>query len=584
MAAPVLAKAWVGLVPTLQGSEKKIAQELDGVDTTAAGEKAGKKYGAALGAGILIAGALITKGLSDAVTNASDLSESINAVNVSYGDAANGVLALSKNSATALGLSSSDFNSLAVQFSAFSKTIAGDGGDVVGTLEGITGRAADFASVMNLDVADAAAIFQSGLAGETEPLRKYGIDLSAAAVQAYALANGIGDGTGALTEAEKVQARYGLLMQQTSQTQGDFANTSDGFANSQRVLGANLENLSATIGNALVPALAGATSFLIPIVTFLGENTGVLIAIAAVIGVTLVAAFIAWTASIWASTIALLANPVTWIILAIVALIAAVVLLVMNWDAVVKWITDVWAGFISWITDVINGFVSWWNSIWAAVGSFIGDVWNNIVNWVEDAISNVKSVIFSVVLGIWNWWQGIWNSVSSFFTGIWNGIVAVVEGVGNAFRSVFEGIRNAISNAFNGIVSIVRGPINGIIALANSAINALNGLSVTIPDWVPFVGGQTWGLSLPNIPYLAAGATVMPTPGGTLAVLAEAGRPESVVDTGLMNRALEEGLAGTGRADRGPQDLSDATIDKLTSKFARAVVQASRVDARMGVI
>jgi phage-related protein len=109
---------------------------------------------------------------------------------------------------------------------------------------------------MNLDVAQAAEIFQSGLAGETEPLKRFGIDLSAAAVQAYAMANGIGEGRKELTEAEKVQARYGLLMEQTAQTQGDFANTSEGLANGMRILRSSFADVQANIGTAFLPFMA----------------------------------------------------------------------------------------------------------------------------------------------------------------------------------------------------------------------------------------------------------------------------------------------------------------------------------------
>ena len=73
---------------------------------------------------------------------------------------------------------------------------------------------------MNLDVNQAAELFQSGLAGETEPLRKFGIDLSAAAVEASAYANGIAKAGKPLTEQQKVQARYALLMKTDRQDSG----------------------------------------------------------------------------------------------------------------------------------------------------------------------------------------------------------------------------------------------------------------------------------------------------------------------------------------------------------------------------
>ena len=209
------------------------------------------KFGVGAVAFAGVAGAGLVKLAGDA----SNLEESINAVNVTFGEAAGGVLKLGEEAARAVGLSTAEFNSLAVQFSSFATTVAGEGGNVVTTLDDLTTRAADFASVMNLDVAEAARVFQSGLAGETEPLKKFGIDLSAAAVGAFAVANGISDSASAMTEAEKVQARYGLLMEQTNKTQGDFANTSQGAANQQRILKAELENLRASIGSGVLPIM-----------------------------------------------------------------------------------------------------------------------------------------------------------------------------------------------------------------------------------------------------------------------------------------------------------------------------------------
>lgn len=229
---------------------------------------AGRQVGGSMGGGILAAAkgfvaplaAVFAAGATlnffkGAIEQASGLNESMNALQVVYGDAAEGVMGLGKNAAKSVGMSNLEFNNLAVRFSAFTKQIAGDGGDVVGTLDDLTGRAADFASVMNLEVAEAAQIFQSGLAGEAEPLRAYGIDMSAAAVEAYALSNGIATSASSMTEAQKVQARYGLLMEQTAQTQDDFANTSDQLANQQRILGSTWADLSARIGVLFLPAL-----------------------------------------------------------------------------------------------------------------------------------------------------------------------------------------------------------------------------------------------------------------------------------------------------------------------------------------
>lgn len=263
-----IGSAYFSLIPSMDGTTRAINSQLGVV--TGASSAVGRAGGASMGAGI--AGGLKAAGVvglafgavglldsigtyfSEATTKASDLAESANAISVTFGEQADEVARLGETAATRLGLSAVAFNGIATRFSAFAGQIAGEGGDVVGVLDELTTRGADFASVFNLEVDDALSLFQSGLAGETEPLRRYGLDLSAAAVQAYALANGIGDGTGTLTEAEKVQARYGLLLQQTAKTQGDFANTSDSLANSQRIANAQFENAQARIGEALLPA------------------------------------------------------------------------------------------------------------------------------------------------------------------------------------------------------------------------------------------------------------------------------------------------------------------------------------------
>lgn len=268
-----LASAYVSIIPTTKGIAGNLEKELVG-PMNAAAKKAGDEAGATMkksladtgksftnfGIGALAVAAGIGAGLLATGKSASDLGESVNAVKVTFGKAADGILKLGEDAATSVGLSNAAFNGLAVQFSSFATTIAGKGGDVVATMQELTGRAADFASVMNIDVAEAARVFQSGLAGETEPLKKFGIDLSDTAVKAFAASHGIGEFGAQLTEQEKVTARYGLLMEQTNKTQGDFANTSDSAANATRIAKAELENASASLGAAFTPAIAFAAT------------------------------------------------------------------------------------------------------------------------------------------------------------------------------------------------------------------------------------------------------------------------------------------------------------------------------------
>jgi hypothetical protein len=270
------------IIPSFKGLDRNLEQGTSGALVRAgstggakfgesAGRSAGRRFGSifatAAKVGLVGLGALGVGAFKlgkDAIGQASDLNESLNAVNVTYGDQAKAVRELGSEAATALGLSNSEFNGLAVQFSAFATQVAGgDGPKVVGVLDDLATRGADFASVMNLEVNEAMGLFQSGLAGETEPLRKFGIDLSAAKVEAYAYAKGIAKQGEELTEAEKVQARYGSLMEQTNKTAGDFANTSDSLANRQRILNARWDDAQAKLGTALLPVMEDVAGFLL---------------------------------------------------------------------------------------------------------------------------------------------------------------------------------------------------------------------------------------------------------------------------------------------------------------------------------
>lgn len=213
----------------------------------------------AVGASVALAGAGIAKFGADSVKSASTLEESLNAVNVAYGSASKAIVELGEDAAQRLGVTQSAFNAAAVRFSAFAERVVGAGGDVTGFIDDITTRAADFASVFNIDVAEALQVFQSGLSGEAEPLKRFGINLLDSEVKAYGLRTGLIAVGETMTEQQKVQARYGLLMEATAKTQGDFANTSDSLANSQRILQASFEDLQASVGSALLPVFADLT-------------------------------------------------------------------------------------------------------------------------------------------------------------------------------------------------------------------------------------------------------------------------------------------------------------------------------------
>lgn len=267
--------AWVEVVPDFSEFRKTANKQMSDILGGAgdeAGKSSAKKAGTAFTDGVppwgkkilgafvgLKLGEQLADVLVDSVALGSNLSESRNAIKVAYGSAFKDIAKLGKGSAKRLGLSQLDFNDIATQFSAFAKTIKKD--NPSSFIDEISRRGSDFASVFNIEVSDALGLFQSGLAGESEPLRKYGIDLSAAAVNAFAYSHGIAEAGVELTETQKQQARYGALLAQTDSVQGDFKNTSGELANGQRIFQASLEDTKAKLGEALLPALKGVVEY-----------------------------------------------------------------------------------------------------------------------------------------------------------------------------------------------------------------------------------------------------------------------------------------------------------------------------------
>lgn len=214
----------------------------------------------------LATGAAAVAAAKIAIDAASSQEESVNAVRVVYKEAADEVLALGDNSVDAFGMSKRAFNEFTVQFSAFAQQIAQNSGrSVVEVVEEMTTRVADFASVHNLSMEEAARVVQSTMAGETEAFRRFGGDVSAATIKTYAYQKGIAEVGDELTEGQKVLARYGAFMEQTGDTAGDFANTADSLANQQRRMTAAIEDASAELGKVLIPAAEDAASAILAV-------------------------------------------------------------------------------------------------------------------------------------------------------------------------------------------------------------------------------------------------------------------------------------------------------------------------------
>ena len=262
-----------------------VAQMRAGIDQVngklSAFSKAAKVVGAATA--VYFSAKPIIEFASASVQAASDYEEAFNKANVVFGDSALQVKNFTDDAVTGFGLTraaalefSGTFGNLLTSFGVGQREAA----DMSTTLVQL---AADLASFNNTSVEDALNALRSGLSGETEPLKRFGVVLQDTRLRAEALALGLGETTGALDPLTKSQAAYSLILKDTTNAQGDFARTSDGLANTTRILQAAVEDAKATIGEGLVRAIerfseaAGGPQGAAEIIDHMAERLGLFV-------------------------------------------------------------------------------------------------------------------------------------------------------------------------------------------------------------------------------------------------------------------------------------------------------------------
>lgn len=274
------------------------------------------------------------------------------------------------------------------------------------------------------------------------------------------------------------------------------------------------------------------------------------------------------------------ANPISLIIMAIAALVAAFIYLWNNCEE----------------------FREFWINLWDTISSAFSTVWDAIVNFFTVTIPDAWNSVVDFFWQGYYAWQEVWQNVGDFFSGIWDGIVGfftetipnawnglmdIFNKIGSWWSGIWNGVRDTFSNVFNSLVNIAKQPINAIIGLINGIIDGLNWmigglnqLSFDIPDWVPIFGGKKFGINIPTIgkiPYLASGGVLSQ---GS-AVVGEAG-PElltmmgtkAVVQPLTSSTTTNTNLGGVnivvyGAPGQDVRELADIIMDEMQSATMR---------------
>jgi hypothetical protein len=201
-----------------------------------------------------IGASTVVKGLQSAVMAASNLSESIAKSNTVFGRNAAEIESWSKSTAKSLGVTQQSALEAAGTYGNLFRAFGIQEGESAKMSKALVTLAADLASFNNVPIEDALLALRSGLSGETEPLKRFGIAINEVRLKQEALNLKIYDGNGVLTQAQKTQAAYALIMKDSSLAQGDVARTAGGLANQLKFLSAGLQDAKAGFGEALLPA------------------------------------------------------------------------------------------------------------------------------------------------------------------------------------------------------------------------------------------------------------------------------------------------------------------------------------------
>ena len=430
-------------------SLKRAADEAAGVvDKTTKGiEKAAAK-GSALGAGL---GTLAGQGiarlgqeaiafLGDSTRASSDLAEAVNVTELAFGKTAASMDGWFAGSAKRIGMAESAAREFGAGVGGLLQNMGMAEDQSAEWSKTLLTLSADMGSAFNTDPADAIQAIGAGLRGESEPLRRYNVMLSDAAIKAKAVEMGLYEGKGAIDNNARAQASLALIMEQTNKIQGDFTNTAEGNANAQRVAAAQVEDLKAKIGVGLLPVqekLLGVVNDAIPAIQGFGEglataagwiqeNEAWLVPLGAGIAVvtaglwafntaqsiSMAGGFVKWLGSLsaatslaaakqWLLNAAMFANPIGLVVLALVALGVGLAVAWNKSETFRQVVTGAWEGIKGAAKSVTDWFTG---TAWPAVSGFLDSMrkgFDGFVGGLTAWGNNLRDKVSAPI-----WWLG----------------------------------------------------------------------------------------------------------------------------------------------------------------------------------
>ena len=238
------------------------------------------------------------------------------------------------------------------------------------------------------------------------------------------------------------------------------------------------------------------------------------------------------------------------------------------------------------IQFVQNVFAGNWSGAWQNIVNIFGAIFstvatiamapmNMLANGVQAAINSVAAFLsekFPFLGALFSGWAASISAAIENIKAIFSGIIDFVQNVfsGN-WSAAWQNIVDIFGNLFGMIVNLAKAPINGVISAINFVLEKINGISVTIPDWVPGVGGTTLGFNIPTIPQLATGGIVTAP---TILEAGEGGEAEAILPLSKLAAMLQSvanapEITDLGNQEDGPEEAPLAQLAKMLDDWTR---------------
>lgn len=441
----------------------------------------------------------------------SDFIESSNKAEVAFGKSTDLVKKFSQTSLEKFGIASGSALDMAAAYGDMATSMKIPQTEAAKMSVTLVGLSGDLSSFKNINLSESSDALKAIFTGETEGLKKLGVVMTETNLKSFALSQGMKKPYDSMSETEKVTLRYNYVLSATKNAQGDFARTSDGAANSVRVASESAKEAGESFGVSLAPVVAKVAQYISSLIKgFSGLDSGtkqIILTIAGIVAVLapaliiagkvfnlisvvtqamgmLKAATFAQTAVQYGLNTALLASPITWIVLGIAALVATFAILWTKCEGFRNFWINLWNGiktvagnvvsavagfFTKTIPDAFNAVLNWVKSNWQGLLLLIVNPFAGAFKLVYDNCAGFRNFINGFIDGIKNFFIGAWNWAKTFFAQ-WGPLIltfiAPVIGIPLLIKQHWSEIKTFFTNLWTGIISF---------------------FTTTIPQWIQSV-------------------------------------------------------------------------------------------------